>query len=134
MNEYTGSDWLRKNKKELSPLGEKVGNLLGELCSGIYHMDKEAMRADFSNKHMIRVCVRDSDFATYDSNKLTRLVFLCHERNVRVSIKGAAHGYLWLDFVEVDRAGFFADRHPTLAESIQRLGFVVSTTDQSSGS
>jgi len=40
------------------------------LFSGIYHADKEVLKADFSDKHMIRICVRDNDFATYDSNKL----------------------------------------------------------------
>jgi hypothetical protein len=122
MSQYAGADWLRGYKKTLSPLGEKVGNLLGELFAGIYHIDKEVLKADFSDKQQVRVCVRDNDFATYDSSTLTKLVFLCHERNVRVSIKAAAHGYLWLDFVEVDRHGFFADRHPTLAESMKRFG------------
>lgn len=123
----TGSQWLRGAQKELSPLGEKVADLLGDLFQGIYHIDGEVLKADFSDVHQVRVCVRDNDFATYDGDLLTRLVFFCHEKNIRVSIKGAAHRYLWLDFCNVDRRGFFAERHPTIAESMQRLGLRSNT-------
>jgi len=122
----SGSDWLR-TKKELSPFGECVADLLGKLYLGIYHIDREVLKADFSHSKHITVTVSDGrgSFATFDSDLLTRLVVLAHEMNIRASVRAAAPGYLRLEFMHVDRTGFFADRHPTLAESLQRVGAVV---------
>jgi len=118
----SGAEWLQICGKELSPLGEKVAEILDTMFVGIYHISSEVLKADFSDKQRIRICLRDGRFSTFDSDLLTHLVFLCHERNVRADIKGAAYGYLWLDFVEVTTMGFFAERHPTLPESLERLG------------
>jgi len=119
-----GSDWLRRRRKELSPFGERVADLLGELYFGIYHIDREVLKADFSRPTRIIVTVSDGrgSFATYDDSLLTHLVLLAHEKNIRASVRAATHGYLQLEFMEVSRKGFFADRHPTLAESIKRFG------------
>jgi len=119
----SGSDWL-KSQKTLSPFGERVADLLGELYQGIYHIDREVLKADFSHSKHITVTVSDGrgSFATFDSDLLTRLVLLAHEMGIRASVRAAAHGYLRLEFMHVDRTGFFTDRHPTLEESLQRVG------------
>lgn len=120
-----GSNWMKLQKKELSPFGERVADLLWMLYLGIYHIQGEVMRADFSQPRRVVVTVNDGNgsFSTYDSDLLTRLVFLAHEMNIRAGVRAATHGYLQLEFMQVDRNGFFADRHPTLMESLQSNGY-----------
>lgn len=115
------SNWLLRQNVEMSDFGQRVANLLGELFGGIYHIGAQARKADWSQQKFVSIVVPDTRFATYDSHLLTHLVILAHDRNIRVSIKAAAYRYLRLEFMPVTRSGFFADRHPTLQESIDKL-------------
>lgn len=118
----SGSEWMRSSKKEMSPFGERVADMLGEVFAGIYHVSNEVWKADFTGKKYIAVTFYENGgFATYDSDHLTRLVLLAHERNIRVCVRAATHAYLKIEFMEVDRSGFFADRHPSLAEALLRV-------------
>ena len=125
---YAGSDWLEKNLPflkpgmELSPLGRKAADLLGELFQGIYHIDDgQLAKVDWSNNHWIEIVLFDSgQWGTYDFDGLTRLVFLAHEMNVKAAICAAAPRWLRLKFHNVTRAGFFRDGHPTLGEARAR--------------
>lgn len=113
-----GAEWLKAQNVNMSPLGEEVANLMGELASGLYHIEG-ITRADWNAIHTITVTIRDEKFSTYDSDWLTRLVFLCHERDVRVSMKAAAFKYFRLIFTKVTKEGFFREHHPTLEEAIK---------------
>lgn len=113
-----GANWLAKQGVKLSPLGQKVADLLADLYRGIYHIQSQALKVDWQHTQLIEIVLRDDNFSTYDSDGLTRLVFLCHERDLRVSIRGAANRYLRLQFVEVTKNGFFHEGHPTLEEAI----------------
>ena len=120
-----GSEWMKSSGKKLSPFGERVADMLNEVFLGIYHVSNEVWKADFTGAKYIAVTFYEcSQFATYDSDYLTRLVLLAHERNIRVCVRASTHKYLKFEFMQVDRGGFFADRHPTLAESIKKLGIV----------
>ena len=121
-----GAEWVRSSNMELSPFGEQVADLLNEVFDGIYHISDAVWKMDFTNPHRITMTIYESgQFATYDSDYLTRLVLLAHARNIRVTVRAATHAYLKFEFMVVDRRGFFAERHPTLAESLQKLGLVV---------
>lgn len=124
----SGSQWLLANDKKLSAFGVEVADLLGDLFDGIHHVSSEVMRADFSNERYITVTVSDGSgrFSTFDSPLLTKLVLLGHKTGIRAGINAATHGYLRLCFVRVDRTGFYADRHPTLTESMEALNIFVT--------
>lgn len=124
---YAGADWIKKcepwkSKKQMSPIGEKAANLLGNLYQGIYHIDREALKVDWANPHYIEIVVRDNGwFGTYDAPYLTRLVLLAHAMNIKVTINAAAPHYFRLLFHEVTLKGFFSDHHPTLDEAISNF-------------
>ncbi len=61
------------------------------------------------------------ELATYDFDALTRLVFLAHDRCVRVSIRPASPMHLRIIVHQRQREGPFCSRHPTLEQSIERL-------------
>ena len=123
----SGSEWLILQEKELSPFGKEVADLLGKLYDGIYHISSEVMKADFSGERYVAVTVSDGKgrFSTFDSNLLTKIVLLAHDAGIRAGIEAATHGYLKLTFMRVDRNGFFVDRHPSLSESMQRVGLAL---------
>jgi hypothetical protein len=126
--EMTGSEWVRINRIEMSPFGERVADMLDDVFSGIYHISNEVRKTDFTGERFIAMTIFESGcFATYDSDYLTRLVLLAHERNIRVCIRAATHAYLKIEFMLVDRNGFFADRHPSLQESLYKLGIFKAT-------
>jgi hypothetical protein len=119
----SGKDWMKSTGKPMSPFGERVADMLGEIFNGIYHIEKAVRRSDFTGKRFISMTISESgDFATYDSSYLTALVLWAHVKNIRVAVRAATHGYLKLEFMEVDRNGFFRVGHPTLAESLKGLG------------
>ena len=118
----SGSEWLKCQGVEMSDFGVKVADLVGDLFQGIYHIGKQAMKANWDHATWVKLNVSDSHFATYDSSLLTHLVILAHTRNIRISVEGAAPGYLRLKFMAVTQSGFFADSHPTLLESLEKFG------------
>ena len=119
-------EWIEKvlNQKP-SEFGVRVAELLNHIFLGIHHVQGDLSRADFTNERWIRIChytgSNGTDFATYDGDTLTRLVVAAHKMNIRVAINGAAYQYIWISFAQVDRRGFFADRHPTLDENIVKI-------------
>lgn len=120
----TGAEWMKSNGIEMSPFGEEVANLLGILYTGIYHIDYTRLtKAKLTEATYAEITVSDGSgmFSTFDDNLLTKLVLLAHSENIRVGIQAATHGYLKLVFTKVTRNGFFADRHPTLKESIKKI-------------
>ena len=123
-NMYSGSDWLKKDLKvdEMSEIGEAVGNLLGELYQGIYHIPKKALkRVDWSDPHFIRVILY-GELATFDGCRLTHLVLMCHDRMIRCSVSGKGPNYLELYFhPRKARVGSMSERHPTIEDHIKIL-------------
>lgn len=119
---FAGYDWLKSSLKHakpdvvISPLGEKVSNLLGDLYQGIYHIDSEVMRVNWNNPHWISVIVRDDSYATFDIGRLTLFVVLCHDYCLRGSISVANFRKFELSFWQRQREGDLYTRHPTLEE------------------
>ena len=66
-------------------------------------------------------CVNhNGDLSTFDFDKLTRLVFLAHDRCVRVSIQQGGPGsvkiMIWQRYA---RTGSMSERHPTIDEALE---------------
>jgi hypothetical protein len=116
---YAGSGWIKSaTKQELSPLGVKVADLLGELFLGIYHIERESLKVDWTNNHYIEINIYQ-DLSTFDYDRLTRLVFLAHWFCIRVQITPCNFRYIKLMFHNRAREGFIYDRHPTLEEATE---------------
>ena len=122
---HSGSDWLKDSLRigEMSPLGEAVGDLLGELYQGIYHIESRALeRVDWSNDLWISIVLPPA-FATFDGCRLTHLVLLCHDRMIRCEIKGkSSWGHMEFMFHQrKGRDGQMHERHPTIEKAIEGL-------------
>lgn len=116
------TEWLKANKLEVSEFGGRVADFVAELFGGIYHVNLAAIKkADWLNDNHISLTVPDDQFSTHDSDRLTRLVILAHKHNVRAGVKASTHGYLKVEFVRVDRGGFFRENHPSLDELSERI-------------
>ena len=125
MSNYAGAEWLEKqlkcDGKKLSDFGRKVADLLGDAFGGIYHIDEFLFKkkVDWSNSWHVQIPY-NRDLATFDFNTLTRLVVLCHDRCIRMSIKPTSPGYLYLQFWSRDgREGDVSKRHPTIETAIE---------------
>lgn len=90
MSKYAGADWVRRNARkgqEMSALGERVADTLGDVFFGIYHIDtRDLDRVDWGHDYVICVPITSRDLATTDGDALTRLVVLAHDRMLRMSI------------------------------------------------
>ena len=123
---FAGADWIEsalRYEGEMSDLGRAVANLLGDLFFGIYHMNTTSLRkVEWDNTQCIVVTV-DTELATYDSDALTRLVVLCHDRMIRCSIQGSAPGYMRLMFHQRHKrdGGSRWERHPTLETAAKQI-------------
>lgn len=120
---YAGADWIKRALcvTEMSQLGQTVADLLGDLFYGIYHMNTTSLRkTDWSDPYCVTV-TSDYNLATFDSDGLTRLVVLCHDRAIRCNIRALAPGYMQLMFHQRKREGRHHERHPTLEDSTARI-------------
>lgn len=84
-----------------SELGMKVERILAYGYRGIYHISKEVShkRVDWTDEYYIRLVVRaNGNLSTIDSDTLTRLVLCSLSESVRLSIGGAANGYVDMTF------------------------------------
>lgn len=118
MSAHNGATWLRQCRiTNISPLGEQVAILLGDLFGGLHHLDG-AERVDWSNTHHIQVRVANKEWGSFDSNLLTKLVFLAHDRCLRVSVNPRSVYALNLLFHQRKRDGGLWERHPTIDQAL----------------
>ena len=117
---YAGADWIEASlKRECSPFGRLVADLLGVVFVGIYHLDDRALlRADWANHRRIELTIGWTDLATYDGARLTQLVILAHDAAVRFSIAPCNPRYLRLIFHPRSRGGDMAARHATIEDAV----------------
>ena len=114
--------WV-KSGVEPSEVGYRVANLLDLLVNGLHHLDQQAAKkARWDDRLFVQLNWRYDEFATHDSNLLTKLVFLAHDLCIRVSIQSATIGMLRLMFHprEHREGGNFATRHPSLESAVER--------------
>lgn len=91
-------------------------NLLAEIFGGIHNMHGEIWHADTGISY---VFPGNHNLATWDMNRLTRAVFLAHDRCIRLQIDPASSGYLRIYAHKRQRAGGMTQRHPTLEQAIE---------------
>lgn len=137
MGKFAGLDWLKANQrvKEISPLGERVAELLGEWAGGIYHIN-DITQVEWANTYFIEVNLGYRNMATWDAADLTHLVFLAHWLCIRVEVAPKNRNTLRVLFHGREREGQIYKRHPRLDEAVERfkrgcsLAEVVSVTVQ----
>lgn len=117
--QYAGSDWLKGCGKAVSPAGERAADLIGWWVRGIYHIEKDALRADWSHPVTITMTVRVDGWATYDWDMWTRLVIGAHDRAIRVEIEAVAPKLMRLWISPRQREGHMFERHPTFEAAIE---------------
>ena len=117
---FAGSDWVKESlKKELSPIGVKAADILGEAFQGIYHLSMKSLnKVDWEDKHYIEINIYGG-LSTFDSSVLTNLVFLAHWFCVRFEIEAASYRSLKLSFTDRKRGGELYNRHPTLESAVE---------------
>ncbi len=121
---YSGANWLRSDMGiTLSPLGERVANLLGWVFEGLYHLDRGALlKANWSDNVYIRLAPWCSGWSTYDSSILTRLVVACHDLAIRMEINPCNFHHLELLFHPRKREESLVwGWHPTVEWQIDRF-------------
>lgn len=116
--EGAGANRVRRAYRvEPSELGALAADLLDELFQGLYHVERQARRVDWTDTLCIQITLR-TDLATWDFAQLTRLVFLCHDYCLRGELSAAAFNYIRLRFHRRERTGGIWQRHPTLEEAV----------------
>lgn len=111
--------WLRQNKvAAISPLGEAVAALWHDALGQLYRLDGAERRVDWGNPYVIVIKWGFRDLSTFDGGILTRLVFLAHDRAIRVEVQPSSHRYVTLLFHQRGREGGQSHRHPTLEEAV----------------
>ncbi len=120
MSQYQGSEWIERSLKvdNISEFGREVADLLGDVFAGIYHLSSRALhKVDWSDDRYISFIYGNDNLATFDGDKLTRLVVLSHDRMIRVSIHPRAFHYLELGFHKRrSRTGDMYQRMPTMED------------------
>lgn len=105
-----------------SLLGKKVFRLLDELYYGIYHVAYHSNlgKVAWDDQDYIFISVLDSQYATYDSDYLTRLVFMAHAMGLRVAIGQSGPCRIKLEFWQRKSGmdGRIDERHPTLDQAV----------------
>lgn len=108
--------------KPVSEFGLKVISILYKVYDGLHHIvyvNGMIERADWS-KDVVKINLCVHELNTYDDDKLTQLVVLCHDNMIRLSIRPSAPRYLKLIFSErTCREGSIYTRHPTIEEAIE---------------
>lgn len=120
---YSGSDWIAaQTKQQLSPLGKKVADILGQTFQGIYHLDEKMLhRVDWTSNDCIEIPLRKT-LASYDNCDLTLLLVLCFDNMLRISIAPRTFSLLTIRFNKRDhRDGNIFERLPELNTLIDDL-------------
>lgn len=118
---HAGGEWLvnhlRGRRIAPSPLGRRVADVLGEAAYGLYHISRavDSASTDWRDPYCIQVCYEPGylDLCTVDGDGLTRLVFLCHDEGLRLSISPRTFRAVTLEFWQREsRTGAISQRCP----------------------
>jgi len=113
---YSGADWMSQSAcVQLSPLGVKVADILGQVERGIYHIAPLVLdkREQWSNTESITISY-NNELATYDLPQLTALYLCCRRMNVPFSISSKGNSFLYLKFFESPE-NHYPDLEPDLS-------------------
>jgi hypothetical protein len=128
-----GSEWIKAQLQywrpgtEMSELGVRVADLLGEWQGGIYHLDPKALKkVDWTSPSYIQFTLGWKNLSTVDFDELTRLVFLAHHCCIRVDIDASTHKQMRMLFHPRSRHGGRSQRHPDIMEALNDFLLSVS--------
>lgn len=102
---------------ELSPDQARIFDILGIVGGGIYNAPIIWESLDWHCGHGMAIVWRGG-LASWDFDRLTMLVFLCHEARIRVEIDPHGHQYVKLYLHPRTDAGGMTKRHPNLQEAV----------------
>jgi hypothetical protein len=107
------------------PLNEfqaKVAMILGMVFNGIHNAPIDWHRGYWAHDAATLTLTSDGGrFSTYDFDKLTVLVLLCHAAAIRGGLQAGGFRSLALSFHERRRDGSMSERHPTIDQAIALL-------------
>lgn len=119
---YSGDEYIKEHIcPEISEFGSQVANILGYVYKGIYHIPQESLKkAHWQGNGYVEITINES-LATYDYDRLTQLVVLCHDGAVRMEISAVRAARLRLIFHKRQREGRLFDRHPTIEDAVKAI-------------
>lgn len=112
-------------KGQPSEVGLRVAKLLSDWVGGCHHLDAEQMKnVDWLNERFITIKADSSmtggGLSSFDFCSLTRLVFLAHDRCIRVDIAPLNPQLLRIMFhPRHSREGGMSERHPTIEQALE---------------
>lgn len=102
--------------KNMSPDQLECYRMAVDIVGGEQHLRGSPKRCG----HGIQVTI-GGEFATTDSNLLTRVVVLAHDRAIRATLTGGGPYALTLKLWKRTRDGDFFESHPTLEDHAARI-------------
>jgi hypothetical protein len=119
-----GVETLKRDFKiqTFSTFGQQAADLIDYFVDGIYHLDQKWLSRAAKEKlweaeHFIVVPFH-GELATYDFNRLTRLVLLCHDYGLRGAVRAAKKDQLEVLLHPRARTGSVGRRHPRIREAL----------------
>ena len=106
------SDQLPEELPELKAFEVRAENLLATVFGGMHHVER------LKKYPRYWTCVQSGDFATYDFDTLTRLVFAAHDNCCRVSIGNGGPYRMKIMVFDRKRTGGISERHPTVEQAL----------------
>jgi hypothetical protein len=110
-----------KAPAELNEFQKCVMDIVGMVGNGIYNAPIAHDCIDWQHGRDGVSMTWRGDLSTFDFDGLTRLVFLCHEARIRLSIDPAGPKLLRLSFWPRKAEGPWHARHPNLDEAVARF-------------
>ncbi len=118
LNEFL-KDWCKT--RPVSEVGYRVADLLDLWLGGLHHLDHSAaVKANWWD-HYVELKWRCRALTTFDSDNLTRLVFLSHDKLIRVDVSPLTIGmFSFMFHGRHSRNGGLCDRFPTLETQVEQ--------------
>lgn len=105
--------------ERLTPFQAKVADIIGMVFGGVYNAPITWERVDWKYGTGVSFALKHRDsLETWDFDRLTRFVFLCHEARIRGEIEGGGFHSLRLSFWPRTNSGTVWSRHPNLDEAV----------------
>lgn len=95
---------------------QEATDFFSELYMGKHHIPRGGVRPfgnGFSVNHI-------GDLSTFDFDKLTRLVFLAHDRCIRVEVSNSGPRMVKISIWKRQREGSMWQRHPTMEQALEQ--------------
>lgn len=103
---------------DLPPFEDRVKRVLAIAYAGIHHVPGWDKRKPYGDGLTVTVF---QDLATYDFDRLTRLVVAAHDHCVRLQIDSGGPRHLALRFWPRQREGDITRRHPTMEDAMASI-------------